>query len=268
MIPTSPALMTSSDQERMHDALMLQEEAKMLQNNNATNDDDDDDDENRCSQTTQSLYQSALSIQESIVGFYHEDTARTYHQMGWLAYTSQNYHRALSYLLQSLKISYFLHGENHPATIFLLDDVQDLLEDMNLETEYANQIFESWTIQEEADDLLHENDNNDYGALELYEKALELLPLDMELERAHVYCQIASILRRDRQAEQALSFYCQALMIFPKWLPSTHIRIVNTRKASYEVGTEVTPIGKANLKRKSSWRQRSVTRQGSIQTSE
>jgi tetratricopeptide (TPR) repeat protein len=264
MIPTSPDMMTSYDQERMHDALMLLEEAKILQNNN-----NDDDDNNLCSQA-QSLLQSALSIQESIVGFYHEDTARTYHQIGWLAYTSQNYHQALSYLLQSLKISYFLNGEDHVATIFLLDDVQDLLDDMNLETEYANQIFESWTLQEEADALLlHENnDNNDGAALELYKKALELLPLDMDLERAHVYCQLASLLRRVGQTEQALSFYCLALMIFPKWLPSTHIRIVNTRKASHQVGKEVTPMGNANLKRKSSWSQRSFTRQGSIQASE
>jgi tetratricopeptide (TPR) repeat protein len=265
MIPTSPdIMMTSSDQERMHGALMLLEEAKILQNNN----NDDDDDDTVCSQA-QSLLQSALSIQESIVGFYHEHTAQTYHQMGWLAYTSQKHHQALSYLLQSLKISYFLNGEDHAATIFLLDDVQDLLDDMNLEAEYANQIFESWTLQEEADALLHENSDHN-GALELYKKALELLPLDMELERAHAYCQLASILRRVRQTEQALSFYCLALMIFPKWLPSTHIRIVNTRKASHQVGKEVTPIGNgnANLKRKLSWRQRTFARQGSIQASE
>src|SRR5210317_530664 len=98
--------MTPNDHEQMHDALMLLEEAKLLQDSHDENDDKSHFDD------VQSLYQNALSIQESVVGFYHEDTARTYHQMGWLAYTHEKkYHRALSYLLQSLKISYFVHGE-------------------------------------------------------------------------------------------------------------------------------------------------------------
>jgi tetratricopeptide (TPR) repeat protein len=135
-----------------------------------------------------------------------------------------------------------------------MDDIQDLLEDMELETEYGNRIFESWALQDEADDLLDEDDKRCEDALELYRQALEHLPAEVELERAHIFCQIASLMKREQNIEDALSYYCQALMIFPKWLsPSSHPRILATRTQSHEVTTirkqshelaaKLTPIG-------------------------
>jgi hypothetical protein len=231
-------MVISSELGRMKEATALVEEADALINEESS-------DETALSKEAQSLYLQALTIQESFVGWCHEETARTYHQMGWLAYNGQNYPRALGYLLQSLRISHRLYGEDHPSTILLLDDIQDLLEDMKLETEYGNRIFESWALQDEAEDLMEEDDNHCEDAIKLHRQALELLPTEVELERAQIYCQIASLLGRERHIEQAVSYYCQALKIFPKWLsPSSHPRILATRKQAHEVApAKLTPIG-------------------------
>jgi tetratricopeptide (TPR) repeat protein len=258
-------MVISSELERMKEATALVEQAGALINEESS-------DETSLSKEAHSLYLQALTIQESFVGWCHEETARTYHQMGWLAYNDENYPRALGYLLQSLRISHRIYGEDHPSTSLLLDDIQDLLEDMKLETEYGNRIFESWALQDEANDLLDEDDKHCEDALELYRQALEHLPAEVELERAHIFCQIASLMRREQHIEEALSYYCQALMIFPKWLsPSFHPRIVATRKQSHEVAAKLTPIGSntSPLSRCSSCRtERSYSRQASLQARE
>ena len=230
-------------QEQLQEAITLVEEAKLLQRRKGTT-----NGKKGCTSSStredsrdpKSLYQTALLIQEGAVGFWHEDTASTYYEMGWLEYNSKRYLRALTYLLQSLRISNHLHGDDHASTICLMDDIRDLLvEDLRLDIEFGNEIFESWTLQEEAAERLDLNDRK--GALELYQRALRLIPAPMELERAHVHCQLAPILATRHKSQEALCHYYAALRILPKWLSKDHPRVRAAQKASQEVSKAMAP---------------------------
>jgi tetratricopeptide (TPR) repeat protein len=190
---------------------------------------------------------------------YHEDTARTFYLTGWFSYNSQNVPVALTYMCKSLRISHRLDGDDHPSSTLLdLDDIRYLLEDMNLGIDCANRIFHSWELRDKANELQISDPN--HCAMGLYQEAPYILPMELELERATVFCKLASILKRKRQTEQALSYFSRALMILPDWLSSTHPRILSI--------TLLTPIGPAKFEHNTSSWKRSYFLQGSIQASE
>lgn len=97
------------------------------------------------------------------------------------------------------------------SSTLLSDGVPDDTDVKNLSfsIEYCNLVFESWSIQDEASDILSHRHEDLIGALELYQMALQVLPNDAELERASVEVHIGTIQSRIRSHEGALSSYCQ-----------------------------------------------------------
>merc|ERR1740117_393504 len=77
------------------------------------------------------LYKEAISIMESLVGYYHPDVADTYHLFGWSLYElgGRKTASALVYFLRALRISQRLFGNDHSSTIVLLDDIRDLVDE-------------------------------------------------------------------------------------------------------------------------------------------
>lgn len=153
-----------SDKERsmMREALELLEEARDMERFTDNNDGDDEDkivtqhddeggekereEESRSEQqddprkkksSTQntrildeeqlSLFIKAVSIQESVVGFYHPDVADTYHHLGWSLIETGRYKSALVYFLRALRICHRVLGPDHTSTTILLDDIRDLV---------------------------------------------------------------------------------------------------------------------------------------------
>jgi tetratricopeptide (TPR) repeat protein len=254
------------------DAIMLTEEARLIIRKMLQAEDDKENNEidarqrNAYIRIAHSLYLRALNIQEAVSGWCHEDTARIYYELGWLEYDqTMNFERALAYLLQSLRISHQIYGDDHPATLVVLDDVQDLLEDMDLDNEYVNRVFRSWELQDQAEDIWQDKeqerrDDDDDEAqlssqfsavqttqspvLDLYHQALDQLPLELDLERALIYRRMASFAAsQQRFGEDALSYYCSALMRLPNWVSPDHpeIRAI-TREARQVTEEQLTPI--------------------------
>ena len=224
------------------------------------------------------VYLRALNIFESVSGWCNEDVAKVYYELGWLEYDyAANYERALGYLLQSLRISHQLYDENdwrtdnndhhddddehyqNPVTMVVLDDIQDLLDDMGYDEEHANKVFHSWELQDQAEDLLKNTDETreesalslDYRtpspALALYKQALQELPITtgggLELERAYIYGRMARLASKQHFSEDAMSYYCSALMRLPNWLQRDHPTIRTLIKESRVVAKEqLTPI--------------------------
>jgi hypothetical protein len=107
--------MTITTSANFQDAIMLTEEARLLIRK--VEDDNDERQRKDSIQLARSLYLRALNIQEAISGWCNEDTARIYYELGWLEYEhAMNYKRALGYLLQSLRISHQIYGNDDPAT--------------------------------------------------------------------------------------------------------------------------------------------------------
>jgi tetratricopeptide (TPR) repeat protein len=254
---TNKQTMTIATSADYQDAIMFTEEARLL----IRKVEDDDNDERQRKdyiRLARSLYLRVLNIQEAISGWCSEDTARIYYELGWLEYEhAMNSDRALGYWLQSLRISYQIYGNDDPATLVILDDIQDLLEDMNLDNEYANRVFRSWELQDQAEEAWEDREREtrdddersslDYRiqspVLEFYQQALDQLPMELELERAVIYCRMASFASQQRFSEDALSYYCSALMRLPNWLSHDHPRVRAITKESRQVAREqLTPI--------------------------
>lgn len=210
-------------------------------------------------QQVKPLFQYALCLQEETTGglFYNEGTARIYYSIAWYHYEHLNdYSAALTYFLQCLRISFELYGEEHVNTQIILDDIRDLLEeDLQLDSaDYLNPVFESWALQDDAADLRTNNkkqwsddddcrdDDEIREEEELLQEALTLLPWELDLERAAVYIMLAELAERQSQAELALSYYCQALMIMPQWLTNSHPRVNTVKKQSHQVVASLTPV--------------------------
>jgi tetratricopeptide (TPR) repeat protein len=204
------------------------------------------------------LYQYALCLQESAGGFYYEDTARIYYSIAWYHYYELgDYSSSLTYFLQCLRISLELHGEEHASTQLILDDLRDLLEDMKLDVDYVNPVFESWALQDDAADLRQNTPNSrrrgdDVEAKEWFEaqemekdylrKSLALLPLELELERAGVFVLLAQLAEEQSHTELALSYYCKTLLILPRWLTNDHPRVQTVKNQSHQVVASLTPF--------------------------
>jgi tetratricopeptide (TPR) repeat protein len=208
------------------------------------------------------LYHYALCLQEAAGGFYNEGTARIYYSIAWYHYEMSDYSSALTYFLQCLRISFELYGEEHASTQLVLDDLCDLLEDMHLNVDYVNPVFESWALQDDAADLSRQRRKNTrtrssrddveaqafLAAREEEEEegylrtSLALLPLELDLERAAVFVLLALLAERQCQAELALSYYCQTLMILPQYLTNNHPRVLIVKKQSHQVVASLTPM--------------------------
>ncbi len=188
--------------------------------------------------TTKTLLHYALCLQEAAGGYYNEGTARIYFLMAWYHYERNELISAMTYFLQCIRISLELNGEDDTTTQLLLDDLKDLLEDMHLNEDCVNPVFDSWALQ---DDAFAFKGNKALESKYLKE-ALQLIPADLEMERATIYIRLAQIYQTNHQAEHALSFYCQALMILPHWLSLDHPQVVAIKIQTHQVAANLTPI--------------------------
>ena len=248
--------MNSDTFHSYHDAIMLIEEARILARKMELQDDESYDERTNDVESirlTRELYLRALSIQENLSGWCNDDTGRIYYELGWFLYDNDEYDHALTYLLQALRSSHQLYDDmnedekHHPATKIILDDIQDLLEDMDMDEEHANQVFESWELQSQAEDILvgrNQVDARDDApnssldcrcpspALLLYQQALDKLPtlIGFGLERAYIFRRMAAIATAQHEWEDAVGYYYSALIRLPNWLYEDHPTIRTIKK--------------------------------------
>ena len=190
-----------------------------------------------------SLLHHALCLQEQAGGYYNEGTSRVYFLMAWHHYERKHFLAALTYFLQCLRISIELYGLEHCTTQLVLDDIRDLLEDMNLNEDCVNPVFDSWTLQDMALDGENDHETKTNGRTEEYwQKALHLIPADLDLERARIFIHLAQIYQKKSQTEQALSYFCQALMILPRWYKQDHPQLISLKNQAQHVASSLTPM--------------------------
>ena len=207
-------------------------------------------------QQARQLYLDALCILYSTVGWLHEDTARTFYHLGWLHYCNDqdeqnidNKVLALGYLLQAMKISHFL--ENDAPEIMIMDDIQDVLEEIDqLDIEKCNQIFESWELQQEIEESSYFSVKE---GIAWYNNALDLIPPELELERARIYTNIARIERDYFLLEQSLDHYSKAIKAYSKWLSPENPIVLKLGKDSAQVSSELKSIKGFHLPKQKSW---------------
>lgn len=196
-------ILTEDERARMNAALELIEEALDSRDEEEHEDcsmgnieiDDDDDDiiddaetihtcesgmshhEIRYEEKREALFRAAISIQESVVGFYHPDVANTYHVYGWFLYEASRPAFALVYFMRAFRICHRLFGNDHTSTKVLLDDIRFLVHEQDASSveEDCYAIFDSWTCQNNAEKALLVN-NNPVAAVGWYRAALRLLP--------------------------------------------------------------------------------------------
>eukprot|EP00934_Nitzschia_sp_Nitz4_P007690 Nitzschia sp. Nitz4//scaffold5_size260463//69543//70331//NITZ4_000960-RA/size260463-processed-gene-0.120-mRNA-1//-1//CDS//3329555274//7680//frame0 len=202
----------------------------------------------------QPLYLHALSSLEQKHGYYSDEVALVFHLLAWFHYNLGDHSHALAYFLQSLRISCQLHGEDAPCTQAILDDMDDLLDDTSMEPEVVEQVFQSWVHQAHAIKLASSSridKNNDKTIQDCYLKALNCLPESFELERSLIYVALADLARCRRKTEEALSWYCKALLVLPQYLSKEHPRVLSVQKRSREVARQLTPM--IPSRRQGSW---------------
>jgi tetratricopeptide (TPR) repeat protein len=138
------------------------------------------------------LYTEAISIMESLFGYYHPDVSNTYHLFGWSLYELGGGHcgkrtaSALVYFLRALRINQRLFGTDHTSTCILLDDISDLVDEQRVEYNnekfeyHCSKIFDSWVYQNLAEEalLVHKDP---ITAMRLYHEALRILPTDSSM---------------------------------------------------------------------------------------
>lgn len=211
----------------------------------------------------QPLFLHALCQQEDRHGYYSDEVSQVYHLLGWFHYNSDNYSLALTYFLQSLRISYTLHGDEELCTQAIMDDVNDLLDDMRVDDTHINSIFDSWALQDEICDVSEERED-DNVLPPTYQEALENIPNEFDLERARVYVKMAEWGQMHSQHEQALGWYRQALRILPQYLSHDHPCVVAVTKRIQNMAT----MSKTRLQRSFSRRKHLPDRQPPFTASE
>ena len=127
------------------------------------------------------------------------------------------------------------------------------LEDMNLEEETVNPVFQSWVLQHDAVERLRNTELPsqlypqccrtvlDIAMADLM-SALELLAPMFDLEKAVVYTRLATVSLRQRRVDEALSHTCQALMSLQMWFSSNHPKIQTVKQNASAIASEVTLI--------------------------
>lgn len=190
------------------------------------------------------LLHHALALQEESGGYYHEGTSRVYFVMAWYHYEKKQFLPALTYFLQCLRITLQIYGEEDCTTQLLLDDIHDLLEDINLSEECIRPVFASWRLQDMA--LLH-REHKKHGTTTMtteqyWQRALDLIPADLDLERATICIHLGQVHQKNNQTELALSYYCQALLILPRWYHQDHPQLVSLRNQAQQVASSLTPM--------------------------
>jgi tetratricopeptide (TPR) repeat protein len=223
------------EQEQLDDSLVYMERAKACDN---------------CKQATL-LFLVALRIRESFLGLYHQDTAEVYYDIGWTYYEHGELDDAMIFLQQAWRIAEHVYGEKHGVTLLVLDDLRDVLEENGYEDLgidiYFSQVSQSRTLSHQA--IESAQNGHIQKAIHFSQQALIALPPsknpnDQLLEAADIRRQLGSLVRKQGDAEGALSYLCQSMLAYQSILGPKHATTKQTRRLVEQVAQrEITPIG-------------------------
>ncbi|KAL3945153.1 MAG: hypothetical protein SGBAC_000756 [Bacillariaceae sp.] len=173
------------------------------------------------------LFRKALSIQESILGIYNKQTARTYYWVGYALNHRKEYSKALVAYRRTLRIRLFLLGEDDASTEDVKRASRDVLKEQGLDDVRIKAYLETVAaaVAHEKQAIIHEEMKEYAEAVEEYEKYLAIeeasvgnFPLDI----ARIHSKIADIHKLNKKETMALSCYRRALSIFISKLGRKH----------------------------------------------
>ncbi|CAJ1916047.1 unnamed protein product [Cylindrotheca closterium] len=173
------------------------------------------------------LFRKALAIQESILGIYNKQTARTYYWVGYALNHKKEYNKALVAYRRTLRIRLFLLGEDDASTEDVKRALRDVLKEQGLNDARVKTYIKTVAaaVEHEKQAIIHEERSEYVEAVEEYEKYLAIeeasvgnFPLDI----ARIHSKIADIYKLNKKETMALSSYRHALSIFVSKLGRSH----------------------------------------------
>lgn len=197
------------------------------------------------------MFRKALAIQESILGTYHKQTAKTYYWIGFALKHKNEYDKALVAYRRALRIRLRLYGKDDISTEDVHRAVNDVLKEKDYDDastdKYFKAVVDSVEFENQGKRLA---DKGDYSlAIEEYTKcllieqsALGQFPLDI----AQLHVKIAEAHKNKKDPDMAFVAYRDALVIYESKLgrahPDTSSCLEGIRSAAYSRGMDETAV--------------------------
>lgn len=190
------------------------------------------------------MFRKAAAIQESVLGTYHKNTARTYYWVGFALKHKQEFDKALVAYRRTLRIRIALFGEEDIST----EDVNRATRDILKQLDYSDDAMDQY-LQEVSDSVSHEKnakmlyEQGDYPSsvkeynkcLAIEEEVAGLFPLDSSTLKSR----IGDAYLKLGEFEKAILSYRDSLIDFETKLGRDH---PDTKKCL--AGIEVACLGR------------------------